>query len=246
MAPTTPSHKSQASSSSNSQKLSLFDIKTLIESSKHEILNTVRQEHTRLNDVIASLLTKVENLENKNAELEIRCKHLEQANSQLMLNNTSDDMNIEEKLTSVYNECEDRKLRENNLIITGIEEEMEGTVEERRTKDEEKVRRVLSFLSIDENGFTEVSRIGKPTNGKPRLVRAKMKNVELKKRLLVSSKKLRSSEFYRNVYINPDYTKNEQSIQKKLRDNLKKLRADGKDVMIFRGKIIRRAEKEDF
>lgn len=242
--PNTPSQKSHVSSS-NPQKLSLSDLKALIETSKHEILNTVRLEHAKLNDVIASLLSKVETLENKNAELEKRCRQLETANSQL-LNKTTDGMKIEEKLTSIYNECEDRKLRESNLIIAGIEEEKEGTVDERIVKDKDKVKKVLSFLSVEEGSFTNVIRIGKPTNGKPRLLRVKMRNVELKKRTLVSSKKLRTSESYRQVYINPDYTKNEQEIQKKLRENLKKLRANGEDVIIFRGKIIKREEKQVF
>ena len=151
--PNTPSHRTLAPSS-NSQKLSLLDIKTLIESSKIEIIDTVRYEHAKLNDVIASLLKKVENLENKNAELEQRCKQFEQANAQL-LNKTVDGEKIEEKVTSVYNELEDRKLRESNLIISGIEEEKEGTVEERLSKDEEKVRKVLNYLSIDESSFKQ-------------------------------------------------------------------------------------------
>ena len=242
--PNTPSHKT-LTTSSQTQRLSLLDIKTLIVNSKHEILDTVRSEHAKLNDVIASLLLKVECLESKNAELEKRCRQLEQTNSQL-LSNRADGMKIEEKLASVYNECEDRKLRENNLIMSGIEEKMEGTVDERRWDDEDKLKKVLSFLNIDETSFTAVSRIGRPTNGKPRLLRVKMRSVELKKRTLVSSKKLRSSESYRHVYINPDYTKNEQEVQKKLREDLKRLRANGDDVIIFRGKIIRRSEKQDF
>ena len=236
----------QKTLTTNSQRLNLLDIKTLIDSSKQEILNTIRLEHAKLNDVIASLLLKIDHLEKKNAEMEERCSQLEDANRKL-LNKADDGGKIEEKLTSVYDEYEDRKSRESNLIISGIEEETEGTVDERRSKDEKKLKKVLNFLNIEEESCMNVSRIGKPSdNGKPRLLRVKMRNLELKRRTLVSSKKLRSSESYRQVYINPDYTKKEQEAQKKLREDLKRLRANGEDVIIFRGKVIKRTDKQFF
>ena len=244
--PNTPTQKSLTGmSSSSTTKLCLLDIKTLIESTKTEILHTVKNEHAKLNDVIASLLSRMESLENKNAELEQRCKRLEETNAQLT-QRKEDEVPSEEKLAFVLSECEERKQRENNLIFSGIGEETDGTVHERRTRDEEKVKNILTHLKLEDVSPLSVSRIGKTTNGKPRLLRVQMKSASLKKRALAVSKTLRSSDSYRQVYINPDYTKNEQEIQKKLREELKKLRASGEDVIIFRGKIIKRADKQVF
>ena len=64
------------------------------------------------------------------------------------MNKADDGKTIEEK-TDICLQCEDRKLRENNIIISGIEEEKEGTVDERRLKDEDKLNKVLSFLDIE-------------------------------------------------------------------------------------------------
>lgn len=243
--PTTPTQRSLRSSSSNTQ-LCLLDIKTLIEKSKTELLNTVKDEHAKLNNVIASLLSRIAILENKNTELEQRCKNLEQANAQVTQCQNEHGTAAEENLAFMLSECEDRKQRENNLIFSGVEEDIEGTVQERRSADEERVKKVLEHLKFDDINLVSVSRIGKIKAGKPRLLRAQMRNTALKKRVLAVSKNLRLSDAHRQVYINPDYTRHEQELQKKLRENLKKFRAEGKDVMIFRGKIINRADREGF
>ena len=49
-------------------------------------------------------------------------------------------------------------------------------------KDEDKLNKVLSFLDIEEGSYMNVCRISKPSaNSRPRLLRVKMRNVELKK-----------------------------------------------------------------
>jgi hypothetical protein len=240
-----PNPNTPRSTSVTNSKLCLLDIKTLIETSKIEILNTVKNEHAKLNDVIATLLTKIDGLETKNAQLEQRCKRLEQVNTELVNGRDAQITPAEENLAFIYSECEERRLKESNLIFSGIKEEINGSVEERRTRDEEKVNSVLAHLGLDNGNVISTSRIGKVMSEKPRLLRVKMKSVEMKKKALAASKKLRSSE-YLQIYVNPDYTKKEQEQQKKLRDSLKKLRSEGRDVMIFRGKIIERSEKEDF
>ena len=112
-----PNPNTPRSTSVTNSKLCLLDIKTLIETSKIEILNTVKNEHAKLNDVIATLLTKIDGLETKNAQLEQRCKKLEQVNTELVNGRDAQITPAEENLAFIYSECEERRLKESNLIF---------------------------------------------------------------------------------------------------------------------------------
>ena len=116
---------------------------------------------------------------------------------------------------------------------------------QKAVQDIEKVWSVVEAIEVNPDIVQSVSRIGRQRSDKPRLIRLECKDVKTKRNLLSLAKNLRSTA-HKEVFINPDYTMHEQEIQKKLRDELRARKELNEDVMIFRGKVIRRSEKQDF
>ena len=86
----------------------------------------------------------------------------------------------------------------------------------------------------------QVSRIG-PLNtnsSRPRLLRVKCETMEEKLSILRLSKKLRDCEEYKGIYVNPDLTLKQRELGKIQRQELKRRRDAGEDVVIRRGQII--------
>ena len=69
--------KNDAVHESDASDITLSDIKALIEHTKTEILSGVRQEIMSLRTVTEAMLKRVEALENKNKDLELRCECLD-------------------------------------------------------------------------------------------------------------------------------------------------------------------------
>ena len=106
-------------------------------------------------------------------------------------------------------------------------------------------------MKCDEIIPKSMSRLGKPINGRMRLLKLTLDSVACKHRLLGSTKYLREKDGdgnaihgWSNVFITPDLTKEERDKNKKLRDELKKRKEDehNPNLVIYRGAIIDRKE----
>lgn len=184
------------------------------------IANTVTQILSRLDDLEASN----KRLQSKNQELELELENLRSE--------------CRDGLSAVADEVQRRSKREKNLIITGVPESNVGSVEERSREDESFCEKLFTDLSTSVD-IKETTRIGRLGNGKPRLLRVRLRKVEDKFRILRACKQLRKHQEYRNVFISPDRTPLEQRIDKRLRDELKARREDGEaDLVIYKGKFL--------
>ena len=130
-------------------------------------------------------------------------------------------------------------------MLFGVSE-CEGTIEQRKKYDEKFCNEMLTELLGSEIDYEKLYRVGKLRPGVPRPLCLKCESVEQKNRILRSSKGLRSMEKYKSVYINPDRTPMQLEKDKKLREELKRQRLEGKDVIIFREKIVERSSKQIF
>ena len=118
--PTTPSQRTTRSNS-NSASINLNDIKTLIENSKTELLNTFNVELTKLNNNISTILKRIDILEN-------RCRNLE-----ITADKARDNAEILKE--EVLKEAEDRYARRKFLIVSGLTEPETGSPMEREAED---------------------------------------------------------------------------------------------------------------
>ena len=192
------------------------------------IANTVTQILSRLEDLEASN----KQLQKKNRELELELEKLKTESR--------------DRIVEVADEVQQRSRRMKNIIIAGAPESSDGSVDERKQKDEAFCKQMFADLSTDVD-FVETTRIGRPGNDRARLLRVRFEKVDDKFRILRSCKELRKLEEYKNVFINPDRTPLEQKIDKHLRDELKERRENGEaDLVVYKGKIVKRSEIKNF
>jgi len=92
------------------------------------------------------------------------------------------------------------------------------------------------------NHVVSVSRMGKPRDGRPRLLKVQLRSVEGKGEVLKRAKNLKQNEDFGKVFIVPDLTKNQQKVDKDLRDKLKEFRSKGEQASIRGGKVIKNEE----
>lgn len=228
---------------SNSVNITLQDIKVLIEKTNGDLLNSLtknlEREVEKLNQTITSLHSRVEKLEETNAKLALRCELLERKNVQAAPEDTT-------AFEDACHESEERWRRRDFLIVSGMPEHSSGSVDERNEKDRALAVELAHELGIADFEPDQVDRIGRVTGAKPRLLRIKCQNMSVKLSLLRHSKKLRESTRFRNVYINPDLTKQQRVKGAELRSELKRRRENGERVIIRGGRIVDVSSGQNF
>lgn len=222
--PHTPHNRSTRSNSNNNTAITLTDIKTLIEGS--DILNALKEGIEDVKKTLTALTKRVDLIDNRTTALEQKLRDLQHQQE------------------NIFSEIEERDRRKTNIVISGIAEKVDGTLEDRREWDKSEAESVFRDLGqFVEGSISNVFRIGKLSSTKPRLMRIVCSDVKIKRDVLRQAKNLRSMPRHKTVYVNPDMTPMEQSENKRLRDEFQRRRNLGEDIIIRRGKII---PKENF
>ena len=140
--------------------------------------------------------------------------------------------------TNLADELIDHENKKFNLVIRNLPETTKGGNE----ADSNLLESLCNALDLEVQTFT-VTRIGKKSEGKSRLLLARLPNLATKQQILSKSAKLRSKTTWRKVYVNPDLTRSERETQKLLRDELRARKDKGEVDLIIRGnRIVKRRE----
>ena len=219
------------SKSHQDSNITLHDIKEIIENSKADILDTMKKENERIFNQLSLLIKRVDEVEKRTALLEQRC-------------------NLETKTldsTSILDEMKDRLRRKKGLVISGLPEPVEGSVNERKEADKIKIRSLLNDLCDQtDDSISRMHRIGRQQPDKPRLLRIVFRDEDDAKDVLYKAKELRNMPVYANIFINPDLTPSQREANKKLREEVKRRRTSGEDVIIRGNKVIPRRQVQNF
>ena len=102
----------------------------------------------------------------------------------------------------------------------------ENTGDDANNKDKEVIENIMKKIIPDEEvKIDQITRIGKKKENNSRLIRIKVQNSDIKRRILQNSNKVNEGteiiDPKKKIYINPDYTKKESELQKTLRDKLR-------------------------
>ena len=227
---------------SNSQnELSLCNIKALIDSAKNEVIGSMKVEIQSLRESISSLTSRVDKLEIENTSLKAQ---FQQALNQPNANSGS----FESACSEMMNEMQQRDRRKLNLIVFGASEPSTGTVTERKVADREKCSEIFEAIGLPNCCIKEVSRLGKLSDERSRLLRVTVANEDDKRFIISHSKQLRQTEMFKNVYVKPDLTLYQRKIDFQLRKELhaKKSAHPETDFMIYRGKVTERNNPQGF
>ena len=134
-----------------------------------------------------------------------------------------------EKATEMYHEREERKC---NIIIHNVPEPI---TEDKKREEGEKICDIFAVMKCDEIMPKSVIRLGRPVDGRIRLLKLTLESVACEHKLLGGTKSLRAKDGdgnvkhgWSNVFITPDLTKEEREKDKALREELKKRKEDEK------------------
>ena len=241
---TPPTSKRNTRAVANSQaSVVLSDIEQLIFCAKDEILRHFQVEVKKINNSLEKLTTKIERFEGRLTELQE--KSIAHENQIQDIRNTIGKMS-DSITVNVTKEMEQRAQRMQNLIISGIPELNNGSIEDRRTYDEDEVSGVFQVLGMENPSSCRVSRIGKPRQDRPRLLKITCPDAHTKQAILRNGKVLRKSTLYKKVFVNEDQTPMQQQQSRLLREELRTRREQGEDAVIFRGKVVKRSDLKNF
>lgn len=217
------------------------ELKKLILESRDSVIEVFRSEIRDLERILSSRIDVLE------ASMEsIRNDHNELANDFAVLRQTVN-ANTQQIFDFCMDEVQQRITRMNSLVCHGIPEKSDGTIQERREWDKQKIEEILDEIDVDlsDGEILESRRIGKSRSDGTRLLKIRVLNQAKKSDILRKSRSLKNST-HRNVYIHQDLTPFQQSQERNLRSELKRRRQNGEDIVIHRNKIVSRSQFQNF
>ena len=128
---------------------------------------------------------------------------------------------------TVLTEINERKARENNIVIHGVQEILTEDEDARKQHDRMKVNNILQTCKIqtnEENKITKLTRIGKFDKDKlKRPMLATFESIATKKQFFKNIRLLGANEELKNVSISNDLTRTEREQEAALRAEAKRL-----------------------
>lgn len=224
-----PSSRNLRSTSNIDSGVTLDSLKALLREQKEQIIISLSTKVDELNMKVTDLVSKIDQLENSVTSL--RKKQEEQ---QMQINKLRDF--VQESPEPLLDELQQRLIRANNLIISGLPEKDSGTVDERKKHDLQEFERLSKLMNMPRVVITQCTRIGGARGDSNRLLKIRLADQNTRVQLLGRSKSLRNTEFDK-VFLNPDRTPSQQSAYKELKRELKERRDMGEDVVIYRDQI---------
>ena len=206
-------------------------------------------QHQDLSKQISDLTSRVNQLVTFNNKIQGQIEDINAAihksNTEAAYHPTSENVSspqspspVQFSVITAVDEYVDRERRKANLIIHNLPES--GT-SDRTTNISEFENIVVNELKIEGTKAVKAVRLGARKDNRPRLLLITMDCERSKWRILNQAAGLRSSTKWKEVYICPDLTAKEREANKKLREELKRRRANGeKNLMIKRGQIVER------
>ena len=153
---------------------------------------------------------------------------------------------MERKLTQVLDETKEKEKRKLNIIVANLPESREGSVEERKRDDTDRVRQLVSKITdVPLGDIDEPIRLGQiyiGNNARPRLLRMVVKSVESKEKIMRNVYGLNDGvPFNQRIYINNDNTPQEREKYKALKEEMIVRKENGeRDLVIRNLKIVHR------
>lgn len=160
------------------------------------------------------------------------------------INNTEQPAQAKE-LRSAVTDCLEQDKRRKNVVVFNVPEQDEGlsATDQAAGDFEILIDLVMEGLKLKIHP-EKVARVGRRVEGKTRLMVVTLRDEDEKWDLLKMAKNLRSAgSKFEKIYIAPDLSPAQQLRDRKLRKELKERRDAGEDVIIFKNKVIKRADR---
>lgn len=190
--------------------------------SNEQILKNMQENITDIKNQITDIKSSNERTINS---MQVKIESLEaDIKSIKMSSKTSPTTSVNELFASeqIIQEMQNRSNRDKNIILLGLPEPIASNSNERSTKDEAQVLKIISQVSAGIPNPSKVFRIGKFQPGKSRSVKVCFEAKEPAKELLRKRNKLQDG-----LKIFSDQTPTQQKYMRKLREDLKRRQENG-------------------
>ena len=150
------------------------------------------------------------------------------------------------ELRNTVVDCLEQDKRRCNVVIFNVPEAQDTNLsrEAEASMDMKSVQDLLMRGLKLKLHPVKVTRVGRPTTGKNRLMVVTMQDESEKWELLKMAKQLRhAGAEFEKIYVAPDLSPAEQLRDRNLRKELKSRKEAGEDVIIYKHKVIQRREK---
>lgn len=152
----------------------------------------------------------------------------------------------------VLDNSKEKEEKKNNLIMFNLPETATTDAKQSYEEDLQKVKDVLRYVNggtlIQDLDESNVSRMGrrKEEQTRPRGIKIQLANNENKMKILRNAKELAKHATFKTLGLSPDKTQQERTNYLKMRTEVNTRNAKGEDLIIYKDKIITRAERPTF
>ena len=223
----------------SSSAVTLEDIKTMIAES-HESLS---KDILDVKAILTSFATRVKKVEEAVEKIRTEQTSLKEEVQGIIEDNQCLQNEVAE---FCMEELQNRTNRMNNLILMGVAEQENGTIDERKRHDEANFQDIIKEIGVAGATVTDCRRIGRKPKSGPRLLKVRVTNNQKKREILSKSKSLKHSVNFNNVFIKPDQTPMQQQLDVQLKAELSARRQNGENVTIYRGRVVPKNETQNF
>ena len=143
-----------------------------------------------------------------------------------------------EEIASMFDEMNDKERRKLNVVMHNLQEPEGLSYSEKAEQDSSRFKEIIKKgLKLMVN-TTKTFRVGKVTDGKPRLLIVTLANMNDKLEILKAAASLRDSA-WSNIFISPDLIWKEREKGRQLRNELAERKASGEEhIWIRHGRIV--------
>jgi hypothetical protein len=163
---------------------------------------------------------------------------------------------IEEKVkvqvTEVLDSQKEKEGRVNNIVVFNISESLGTGQEAENTHDKKEICNILAAVRPDLDPLTveveKVTRLGRrkdpKSNPRPRPIKVVFKDHDVRNSILRKAWRLKDHEQLKKVGISADKTLTERNAEKAVRQEFLRRREMGEEVVMYKGRVMTKGEKE--
>lgn len=138
-------------------------------------------------------------------------------------------------MNTVFEELNDKKKRENNIVVYNVPECDSSMFQERIKHDRQIMKQILNACGIHEEKMARVVRLGKKKEGRGRPVLTVLTDPEVRNDLFRNVKELAKDDNLKNFRVAYDLTRRERQLDQDLLEKAKNLTETGKGKHVVRG-----------
>jgi hypothetical protein len=118
---------------------------------------------------------------------------------------------------ATISELNERERRKKNVVIYGIPESEMEFLTDKKADDGEKIKEIFNIIGKSNVSPVYARRLKSKDTTKPGPIIVELSDVSLRNPLLLAAKNLREKEGYKSIYISPDLTEAQRSLDYDLR-----------------------------